>query len=130
MGCIRFSPILTQGAVLSAANGEHTVTATPSGVQISSTSGINLSAPSVGLPSGSVSFASLGNGAGSASLGGDLSGELPNPEVVGITHVVGANLLPSAASDSAAAAAGVAIGGLYRNTTISSGTSVLCVRMT
>ena len=58
------------------------------------------------------------------TLGGDLSGSLPSPTVVSILHVAGANALTNAANDSAAASAGVAVGGLYRNG------SVLMVRVT
>lgn len=57
------------------------------------------------------------------NLGGDLSGTLPNPNVVGITHVANANALSNAVDDAAAATAGVPIGGLYRNG------SVLMVRV-
>lgn len=123
----------TLGAVLSALNGAHTVKATPSGVALASSSGISLSCPAGGLslPSASIGGGSLSVGAAASNvgtLGGDLAGTLPNPTVVGLGHV-DAHLLPSATSDSAAATAGVVVGGLYRNTAVSSGVSVLCVRM-
>ena len=116
----------TMGALLSAENGAHTVTASPTGVMIQSATAIAMSAPSLSLPSGGVSGSALASGAAASNVGpvgGDLSGTLPNPEVIGITHVTGANLLPNAANDSAAATAGVALGSLYRNG------SVLMVRV-
>ena len=98
----------TQGAMLSSAGGANTVTAGLGGVNLSSSTGIALSAPSLSMPSGAAA-SNIG------ALGGDLSGSLPNPEVVGLSHVAGANTLPNATSDAAAAAAGVAVGGLYLN---------------
>ena len=104
----------TNGPKMSAANGAHTVSVSPTGgVSISSTSSISLSAPSVSVPGGGV-----------GALGGDLSGSLPNPNVVSILHVVGANALGNFANDAAAATGGVIVGALYRNG------SILMVRVT
>lgn len=121
------------GALLSAAQGQHLVQAHPeNGVQVSSSKAVQISGPSVGistpslsLPSGSISGDALAPGAveENADLGGDLAGALSQAQVVGIAHVAGANLLPNAASDSAAATAGVLVGHLYRNG------SILCVRV-
>lgn len=142
------------GALLSGDHGSSTVTASAAGVLLNSASAINLSAPSIGLPLGSIGGDALGSDAASSNigdLGGDLAGTLPNPQVIGLSHV-DAHLLPVAASDAAAAALGVPIGGLYLNTNFvqagsvssgssggggstssttlpASGLSVLCVRM-
>lgn len=121
------------GALLSAFNGAHTVTANASGVQIASSAAIALQCPpgGLGLPSGGVGSSALATGAASTNVGtlsGDLSGTLPSPQVVGLGHV-DAHLLPSATSDAIAASAGVPVGGLYRNTAVSSGVSLLAVRM-
>ena len=80
---------------------------------------------------GSLPSPSLASGVAASNiggLGGDLSGNLPSPRVTGLGHV-SASSLPAAASDSAAGAAGVAVGGLYRNTAVFSGVSILAVRM-
>ena len=124
----------TMGALLSAENGAHVVRATPEGVVLSSTSGISLSAPSLSLPSGGVSGDALAGGAASqniGALGGDLSGDLPNPQVVSIAHLVGMDHLPRAASDSAAAALTppVPIGSPYLNTSVSPGVALLAIRI-
>ena len=121
------------GGLLSAADGKHSVTASPGGVMLQSTTSIGLDCPPGGLslPSQSVGSSSLGTGAASENvgpLGGDLSGTLPSPQVVGIGNV-NASTLPTATSDASAAAAGVPVGGLYRDTSIASGKSVLVVRM-
>lgn len=108
----------TQGALLSAENGAHTVTASPTGVSLQSSIAIALLAPAVSMPSGSLGSSALASGAASdnvGELGGDLSGTLPNPQVVSILNVSDANMLTNAANDAAAAAAGVAVGFLYRN---------------
>lgn len=115
------------GSFLKGNGGAHSVIAGAAGVAIASTSSISLNAPSLSLPAGGVSGGALASGAASSNvgtLGGDLSGNLPNPNVVGITHVAGANALPNYANDAAAAGGGVAIGALYRNG------SVLMVRIT
>ena len=97
-------------------------------ISISPAGGISMatSLPSLNLPAGGVGGSALASGAAASNvgtLGGDLSGTLPSPSVVSILHVAGANALTNAASDSAAALAGVAVGGLYRNG------SSLCVRV-
>ncbi len=124
---------MPSGALLSAFSGAHTVTANASGVQIASSAAIALQCPpgGLGLPSGGVGSSALASGAASTNVGtlsGDLAGTLPSPQVVGLGHV-DAHLLPSATSDAAAASAGVPVGGLYRNTAVSSGVSLLAVRM-
>ena len=110
------------GALLSAADGKHTVTASPSGVQLQSATGISLSCPPGGLslPLGGISGSSM-------QTGGDLSGTLDEAEVTNLAHV-DARSLPVATSDAAAASAGVLIGGLYRDTSIASGKTVLVMR--
>ena len=116
----------TMGSLLSASGGLHTVTASPSGVMLASSMAISMSAPSLDLPLGAIAAAALADDAASdnvGSLGGDLAGTLPDPTVIGIMHVVGANMLPNAANDGAAASAGVVVGALYRNG------SVLMVRV-
>ena len=154
---VRAHPML--GALLSALGGQHLVQAHPqngvtvsssTAVQVSSAGPLSLSAPPgmlslAGLASGSVGGGALASGAAASNVGpvgGDLAGALPNPTVVGLGHV-DAHLLPVATTDALAAAAGVAIGGLYRNTNFvvagsyagspvtltASGLSVLCVRM-
>jgi hypothetical protein len=112
------------GAMLSGQGGEHTVTASSAGVKLISSAGITLSAPSVGIPNGALSASAIGG-----SVGGDLSGSFSEPIVVSLSNVSEADQLPAASTDSAAAAAGVGVGGLYRNTSVYSGCSVICVRM-
>jgi len=128
------------GALLSAANGEHIVHAHPDiGVLISSAKKIALSAPQISLPSGSigggamaegsVGAVALSNGAAAQNtgeLGGDLSGTLPDPIVVGCMHIKNADQLGKYANDAAAMAGGVSIGQLYINTTY---TNCLAVRL-
>ncbi len=110
------------GALLSSAGGAHTVTASPSGVQIASSMGVSISCPpgTLSLPKGGVSGASIQGG-------GDISGTLDAVEVVSLGNV-DARSLPIATSDAAAAAAGVPVGGLYRDTSIASGKTVLVMR--
>ncbi len=120
------------GALLSAFNGAHTVTANASGVQIASSAAIALQCPpgGLGLPSGGVGSGALASGAASTNVGtlsGDLGGTLPAPQVIGLTHV-DASTLPIATSDAAAAAAGVPLHGLYRDTSIASGKTVIVMR--
>ncbi|MGI3903108.1 MAG: Gp138 family membrane-puncturing spike protein [Janthinobacterium lividum] len=130
---VRAHPVL--GSLISALDGKHSVTATLGGVMLQSATAISFDCPpgGLGLPAGSVGGSSLGSGAASSNVGalsGDLSGTLPTPQVVGLGHV-DAHLLPVATSDAAAAALTppVPIGGLYRDTSIASGKSVLVVRM-
>lgn len=81
-----------------------------------------ISMPAIGAAGGG-SLAAGEAASNVGTLGGDLDGTLPNPHVIGISHVVGANSLPNCANDAAAATAGVVVGSLYRNG------SVLCVRV-
>ncbi len=117
---VRAHPVL--GSILSALDGKHSVTAGLGGVTLQSATSISMACPPGGLilPAGGVSASSLASGAASSNvgqLGGDLSGTLPNPTVTGILHVAGANALPVAANDAAAAALmpPVSVGALYRN---------------
>ena len=114
---------MPSGALLSAFSGAHTVTANSAGVQIASSVGIGLQCPpgTLSLPTGGIS----GN---AVQAGGDLSGNVGQAEVVSLAHV-DASTLPAATSDAAAASAGVEIGGLYRDTSIAAGKSVLVVWM-
>ena len=115
----------------------HSTTADNSPITISTSgrnSPITLSAPGegsgIGLPSGSISGGSLSSGAAAqnvGTLGGDLSGSLPNPSVVGITNVLNANTLPVFASNALALAGGLSAGRLYINNTVSGSEHVLCV---
>lgn len=94
------------------------ISASPSGVlSLAASSGLS-------LPAGGVSSGALASGAASSNvgaLGGDLSGSLPNP------HVVGATGLPVYASNAAATAGGLPVGRLYANNTISGSEYVVCV---
>lgn len=134
------------GALLSAANGQHLVQAHPDdGVKIQSAKALaiqaatsiegGLTADTMSVPGGfgaAEGGAPLASGAASANVGnlsGDLGGTLPAPTVVGLTNVANANMLPIAGSDSAAASAGVHVGGLYINQTAITGQNLLCVRM-
>jgi hypothetical protein len=130
---VRAHPVL--GSILSALDGKHSVTAGLGGVAIQSATSISLACPpgGLGLPSGSITSGSMAPGAASSNVGalaGDLSGTLPNPQVIGILHVTGADKLPRAGSDAAAAALipPVGIGCPYLNTTSMSGVSLLCIR--
>lgn len=100
------------GAILSAFDGQHTVNADASGVQISSPTGVSISCPpgTLSLPKGGVS-------GGSIQTGGDISGTADQAKVISILNVTGADKLPQAANDAAAAALvpPVPIGALYRN---------------
>jgi hypothetical protein len=99
-------------------------------VSISAAKGVlALLAKTLSLPAGGVSAGSLASGAASSNvgaLGGDLSGELPNPNVVGITHV-NASALQGFASNADAKAAGLTAGQLYINFTISATEFIICV---
>lgn len=113
-----------QGILHSVQNALHTTTMSPSDgiihsafkgasvvsiaqtLGLSSSGGVSITAPSLSMPSGSAA-SNIG------PLGGDLSGELPDPIVVGITHIKNANTLGVYANDAAAAAGGVMLGGLY-----------------
>ncbi len=117
---VRAHPVL--GSILSALDGQHSVTAGLGGVTLQSATSISMACPPGGLslPSGGVSASALASGAASQNVGpvsGDLSGSLPSPTVTGILHVVGADALPVAANDAAAAALTppVPVGALYRN---------------
>jgi hypothetical protein len=130
------------GAWMSADNGKHKVAADPNEgvsvksskmVDISSDGPLNLSAPPgmLNLGIGSILAAALSAGAAAdnvGDLGGDLSGQLPDPQVVGISHVNVQNLVV-ATSDAAAAAANVPLYGVYLNTAVANGFTVLCARM-
>ena len=140
------------GPILSALNGAHTINAHPTnGAAIASTIAHTIAAPNASLdkagnlktkqsmsaPTGGFGSLSVGGGAGSSGGGGNsvtgvLDGDVTGPEqtnrVVGITHVANADTLPVCASDSDAATAGVAIGGLYVNNTVNSSLHILCVR--
>lgn len=111
----------TLGPQMRANNDQHKIQVHPqNGVMLSSSVAVSISAPAMSLPSQSISPAALAANAASTNvgaLGGDLSGTLPNPWVTGILHVAGANGLPVAATDAAAAALvpSVPVGGLYRN---------------
>lgn len=85
-------------------------TISKAGVALASSVGISLSCPpgTLGLPAG----AAAGN---VGALGGDLSGELPNPTVVHVTSFRNFASLPDCASDAAAQAAGVEVNGPYRD---------------
>jgi hypothetical protein len=77
-----------------------------------------------------VGGSSLAAGAASGNIGaltGDVVGTLPSVQVVALGHVDG-RTLPAATSDSAAATAGVPVGGLYRDTSIASGKTVIVMR--
>jgi hypothetical protein len=109
------------GAALMGQNGASSIIAKAT-LALQSATGISLSCPAGGLslPAGGVSSGSLASGAAASNvgtLGGDLAGTLPSPQVVGLGHV-DAHLLPVAANDAAAAALNppVPIGGLYLNT--------------
>jgi hypothetical protein len=102
------------------------------GQSLSLTAGtsLSLSAPSLNLPAGGVQSSALAAGAASSNvgaLGGDLSGTLPDPNVVGITHVADGNALPQYANNAAAIASSVPVGELYLNTSIAAGELVICV---
>ena len=97
-----------------------------SSVALSSATGISLTCPpnTLGLPAGGVGSAAMAPGAAATNvgtLGGDLSGTLPDPDVVG------ASTVPSYSSNAAAIAGGLAVGKLYANPTISGSEHVLCV---
>ena len=131
---VRAHPVL--GSILSALDGKHSVTAGLGGVAIQSATSISLACPpgGLGLPSGSIGSGSMAPGAASSNvgaLGGDLSGTLPNSIVTSIAHLTGQDkALVQAASDSAAATAGVGIGAAYVNTAVKTGVGVLAVRLT
>lgn len=65
-----------------------------------------------GVGAGGMAANAAANNVG--SLGGDLGGTLPNPTVVSLLHISNAHQLTNATDDTAAAAAGVAVGHLYR----------------
>jgi hypothetical protein len=91
---------------------------------------LKLAAKVLILPLGGVSAPALTAGAAASNvgpLGGDLSGTLPDPNVVGITHINNANSLPVFTSNSAARSGGLNAGQLYINNTISGSEFVLCV---
>lgn len=89
-----------------------------SGLQLSSTMPMSLSAPSMTMPAGAA-------GANIGALGGDLSGTLPNPQVANISNARAG--LPGYNSNAAARAAGVPVGGLYVNLVILAGEEVICI---
>ncbi len=97
-----------------------------------STSGINsplslASSGAMSLSSPEPVTMSAGSAAGNVGpLGGDLSGTLPDPDVVGITHVTDANSLPGFTSNALAIAGGLLPGMLYINPTISGSEWVIC----
>jgi hypothetical protein len=85
-------------------------------VNISSATSVGISAPSLSLPAGGVASAALAAGAAATNVGtvgGDLDGTLPNPNVVGCHHIANADTLGLYANDTDAAAGGVVKGGLY-----------------
>lgn len=124
------------GGLLSSADGKHTVQAHPEqGVMVNSATAVSISAPPgmmslSGLASGSIGGSALAAGAASQNVGalsGDVTGTLPSVQVVALGHVDG-RALPAATSDAAAAAAGVPVGGLYRDTSVASGKTVIVMR--
>ena len=121
------------------ASGDHTITAggahiidAVTNVQklLSALGGLNIpTGQSLEIPAGSISAADLASGAAAANvgtLGGDLSGTLPDPEVVRINNV-DASSLHIYATNALARSGGVPVGGLYINNTISGTEQVLCV---
>ena len=107
----------------------HTITAPMIGLD-GDTSVSGTFSPSGGMAAGSVSAGALAPGAASTNigtLGGDLAGTLPNPTVVGLTHVVHADTIPTYGSNALALANGLVAGQLYLNNTIDSSNTVLCV---
>lgn len=139
------------GPVMSANNDAHTVQAHPTnGISITSAAKVALTAPShiidaitqitkalsaqsMSAPSASFGAMSAGSmSAGSMSAGGNsvtgvLAGDVTGPEattqVVKITKFTNFAALPNCANDAAAATAGVAVDGPYRNG------SALCFRV-
>jgi len=115
-----FSCPVSSGPVLIGKNNEGTsqVLVSPAGLQLSSSLPMSLSAPSMTMPAGSA-------GANIGALGGDLSGTLPDPQVVNISHAKAG--LPGYNNNAAARAAGVPVGGLYVNLAILAGEEVICI---
>ena len=101
----------SNGPLMQSENGSdiHSVQAHPkNGVSVKSTVSIGFDSPSMSFPPGAIAGA-LG------ALTGDLGGTMNDPQVLSLNNVNNAHTLPNYASDSAAAAAGLAIGKLYRN---------------
>ena len=121
----------TQGSITQTSQQQNISQSAPMGtISLSAGQAISLSAPALGLPPGGVSSSALASGAASSNvgpLGGDLSGTLPDPEVVGITNVADANALPIYASNAAARSGGLNAGQLYVNDTVSGSEYVICV---
>jgi hypothetical protein len=136
------------GPQMAANNGAHSFAASVGGLaaqtaaafKISTASGTNLSGGLNGdvakFAQGAFGSLSAGGGGGGGAgnpitgvLAGDVTGPEGSNQVVGITHVANANTLHVAANDTAAAAAGVSVGGLYINQTSVVGQNLVCVRM-
>jgi hypothetical protein len=125
------------GIIASVANGAHMISAlvasgisltSSKNINLSSATGISLSAPSLGLPAGGVSSGALAPGAAASNVGpvgGGLSGTLPNPHLV-IENPFVLCSLPAFANNAAAIAGGVVANQMYLNTSIASGEFVLC----